>query len=581
MSNLFLKNRRAALAVMACGLSLVGTHAAAAGTGYPGMDDSFPFFAPAAGQVGSTAINKSDPGIVAWATGYTGLNYGPNVAGKWQTPEKALGPAVGDSFDIVSLGPGGSITLTFTRAIRNGSGPDFAVFENSFSNTFLELAWVEVSTDGVHFVRCPNFSFTLTASGSIDPTYIHGLAGKYRQGFGTPFDLEQLQIAHDAILAGTDHFSSSYKTGFLANFPYLDLDAVHYVRVIDIVGDGSALDSEGEVIYDPYPTTGSAGFDLEAEAVLNQIAPGGLSQTITFAPIGHQKISNGSTTLQAIATSNLPVNFEVLSGPATVSAGMLTFTGLGSVVVRAIQDGDASYAPADPVTQSFYIADALQHIYLEPIANQLTGATDVPLYARSSSGLPVSLFVDAGPVEALVNQSTHLFSSGPSAGSVRLRASQPGGELLGVTYAPADDVSASFEIVATGDANAPQTFSEWQAERGLAGSSLDDSDADGAADYLEYVANTDPQDPSDRPNFNFEAAAGGYMFELSLNGRAPVRVRLLATDDLSDPSAWAEVVPEVLSSESSEPGQTPMRVLQLTLPPAGPQQFWRFSFDAN
>ncbi len=36
------------------------------------------------------------------------------------------------------------------------------------------------------------------------------------------------------------------------------------------MGDGSYLDTWGNIIYDPYPTTGSAGFDLDAIGVLNQ-----------------------------------------------------------------------------------------------------------------------------------------------------------------------------------------------------------------------------------------------------------------------------------------------------------------------
>jgi len=35
------------------------------------------------------------------------------------------------------------------------------------------------------------------------------------------------------------------------------------------VGDGSCTDSFGNVIYDPHPTEGSAGFDLDAVGVLN------------------------------------------------------------------------------------------------------------------------------------------------------------------------------------------------------------------------------------------------------------------------------------------------------------------------
>ena len=49
----------------------------------------------------------------------------------------------------------------------------------------------------------------------------------------------------------------------------VDLQNIAYVRIVDIVGDGTSLDSRGEPIYDPYPTAGSAGFDLDAIGVSN------------------------------------------------------------------------------------------------------------------------------------------------------------------------------------------------------------------------------------------------------------------------------------------------------------------------
>lgn len=211
-------------------------------------------FPPAAGQPGSTAISKDSSGFVAWATGYVNYHVGPQVDSQFQTPNKALGKAVGDSYDIVSLGRGGRITMTFSKPIINGSGWDFAVFENSISDTFLELAWVEVSSDGIHFFRFENISWTyaaVSAYGNVDPTYVHGYAGKYRQGYGTPFDLDELK-----------NVSS-----------YLDVNNVSWVRLIDIVGDGNATfpyDGKNYPIYDPYPTTGSAGFDLDAVGVIHQ-----------------------------------------------------------------------------------------------------------------------------------------------------------------------------------------------------------------------------------------------------------------------------------------------------------------------
>jgi len=214
-------------------------------------------YPPEAGQQGSTAIHMDDPAFVAWATGYQGYIIGSNVDNTWQTPKSALGKAVGNSYDVVSLGRGGRITMTFDSPIENGDGWDFAVFENSFSDTFLELAYVEVSSDGINFVRFDNDSLTpepVGGFGNVDPTDIDGLAGKYRQGYGMPFDLQDL-TGKAEVLSGD-----------------VDLDRVAYVNIIDIVGDGTCFDSSNHVIYDPYPTVGSAGFDLDAIGVSNGAA---------------------------------------------------------------------------------------------------------------------------------------------------------------------------------------------------------------------------------------------------------------------------------------------------------------------
>jgi len=211
-------------------------------------------YAPAAGQPGSTAVHMDDPAFVGWATGYRDYIAGGNVDTTWQTPEKALGKAVGGSYDVVSLGRGGQITLTFNPPIEDGEGWDFAVFENSFSDTFLELAYVEVSTNGQDFVRFDSISLTpnpVGGFGNVDPTDIDGLAGKYRQGYGMPFDLQDL-AGKTEVLAGD-----------------VDLARIGYVKIIDIVGDGTHSDSRAHVIYDPYPTVNSAGFDLDAIGVSN------------------------------------------------------------------------------------------------------------------------------------------------------------------------------------------------------------------------------------------------------------------------------------------------------------------------
>ncbi len=206
-------------------------------------------YAPAADEPGSTAIFMNDERIVAWATGWENYLPGNNVDETWKNPSMALGKAEGTATDIVSLGQGGQITLTFDPPIGNGPTWDFAVFENGINDNFLELAYVEISSDGVNFFRFTNDSLTSTAVGgfgAIDPTDIDGLAGKYRQGFGTPFDLSDLADIS----------------------PLLDINNIRYIKIIDIIGNGTCLDSSGDRIYDPYPTSGSAGFDLDAIGVL-------------------------------------------------------------------------------------------------------------------------------------------------------------------------------------------------------------------------------------------------------------------------------------------------------------------------
>jgi hypothetical protein len=58
-------------------------------------------FLPDAEQPGSDAISMEDSSIIAWATGYENYVVGEDCDAGWQTTEKALGQAVGDSYDIL------------------------------------------------------------------------------------------------------------------------------------------------------------------------------------------------------------------------------------------------------------------------------------------------------------------------------------------------------------------------------------------------------------------------------------------------------------------------------------------------
>ena len=112
-------------------------------------------FPGAAGTSGSTAIYKDSSVFIDWAS------HAKIIRGYQNISNPSAGYAtVGDSISVtqkaglngvVSLGDGGIAILTFSNPIVNGTGFDFAVFENSFNDFFLELAFVEASSDGVHY----------------------------------------------------------------------------------------------------------------------------------------------------------------------------------------------------------------------------------------------------------------------------------------------------------------------------------------------------------------------------------------------------------------------------------------------
>jgi sugar lactone lactonase YvrE len=107
-------------------------------------------------------------------------------------------------------------------------------------------------------------------------------------------------------------------------------------------------------------------------------------QTIDFKPLADRAIG-ASFTLAATATSGLPVSFEVVSGPATLSGPTLTLTGPGTVTVRASQPGSSAYAAATPLEHSF----SARQPSLSSL--QLSGATIQPGFDPAITTYKVSV----------------------------------------------------------------------------------------------------------------------------------------------------------------------------------------------
>ncbi len=83
-----------------------------------------------------------------------------------------------------------------------------------------------------------------------------------------------------------------------------------------------------------------------------------IPQTIDFPAISDKNTTSPPFTLAATASSGLPVSYEIVSGPATVSGNTVTLTGTSGVVtVRAKQSGNAQYEAATPVNRTFTVVN--------------------------------------------------------------------------------------------------------------------------------------------------------------------------------------------------------------------------------
>lgn len=163
---------------------------------------------------------------------------------------EGLGQAAG-SVDVVSLGHGGRIVVSFDdNAVVDGEGDDLVIFENAFlsgSLVYRELAFVEVSADGVAWTMFP-----------FDADTFEGLAGSEPVFAASDNDVDPLAPA-----AGGDRFD-------LAD---VGLDYVRFVRLTDA---GDSIDDPGNWTF----PGSKGGFDLDAAGAIHSTGLGCVRGTV-------------------------------------------------------------------------------------------------------------------------------------------------------------------------------------------------------------------------------------------------------------------------------------------------------------
>jgi hypothetical protein len=151
------------------------------------------------------------------------------------------------------------------------------------------------------------------------------------------------------VLAEANRWGSGF--GESINGWEVPADGSYVVRAVFGAGKGTGSAScrvRASIKYDALHT--------DSAAVLTE-------QTIDFPQPSSRALAQGATTLNASATSNLEVRFELVSGSAQLDGHRLTPTRAGVVVVRAFQDGNGMFNSAEPVERAFSVTDAAVESY--------------------------------------------------------------------------------------------------------------------------------------------------------------------------------------------------------------------------
>ena len=218
-------------------------------------------------------------------------------------------------------------------------------------------------TLSVNFV--PTDSNYNNASGNVS---INVLKGTPTITWSNPAD-----IAYPTALSATQLNASASTAGVLTYTP----------PATTVLNQGNA-----QTLSVNFVPTDSANYNNALRNVSINVSKG--NQTITFGTLGNRALGSAPFNVTGTSTSNLPLTFTIVSGPATINNGVVTMTGVGVVTVRAAQSGDGNYNAAAPVDQAFTVTNAPTSIGVGSSQNPstLNQAVTFTATVTSAAGTP-------------------------------------------------------------------------------------------------------------------------------------------------------------------------------------------------
>ncbi len=169
-----------------------------------------------------------------------------------------------------------------------------------------------------------------------------------------------------------------------------------------IVGDSVFLTGEVGLVEITASQTGDETYTAAQEVIqsFQVTAEPLLDQVITWTAIDDKYTFDLPFVVYAEASSELPIVYEIESGPATVYLDTVLLAGEpGEVFIRATQLGNEDYNPASAII-GFEVVEIVpenQTINFETIDDKLINDPDFQLFASASSGLNVNFEIISGP----------------------------------------------------------------------------------------------------------------------------------------------------------------------------------------
>ena len=275
-------------------------------------------------------INSMSP-TQGYASNVIVADYGDDFAGP--------SPAAGWSYLWNENGPIGNAANYTPMLWANGAYDSDGVpgVPDNSSN----LRWGHLNAGGGH--TGPAQGQGQATSRFVIAAYTVGVPGTYEiinsnyvDGNGGCGDGAEVRVYVNNSLALTASFPNGGSTPFNTNLGTLQAGDVIYV----CAGPGNSNDF-------------CDGFTWDYSILRVQALDG---QRVDFPTPAHVKVNAGSVALSATATSGLPVSYNLVSGPATLSGNTLTLTGQpGEIRVQASQPGSGTFAPAPTVERRFWV----------------------------------------------------------------------------------------------------------------------------------------------------------------------------------------------------------------------------------